>query len=55
MSFTRTAVEELSSIHGEPDWLRARRLESFDLYERIGLPDSKRDEERRQTDLKSST
>jgi len=32
VSFTREAVRELSGLHGEPDWLLARRLEAFDAY-----------------------
>lgn len=52
MSFSRSAVEELSSLHGEPDWFRDRRLEAFDLYERLGLPDTKTDEEWRKVDLR---
>ncbi len=52
MGFTRGAVEELSGLHGEPDWLRARRLESFALYERLGMPDTRRDEEWRKADLR---
>jgi len=52
MSFTKAAVEELSALHGEPDWLRGRRLESFGIYERLPLPDTKRQEDWRQVDLK---
>ena len=52
MGFSRTAVEELSALHSEPDWLRARRLESFSAFERIALPDTRTDEEWRQVDLK---
>jgi Fe-S cluster assembly protein SufD len=52
MAFSREAVEELSSLHAEPDWLRARRLDSFELYERIPMPDTKRDKDWRQVDLK---
>ena len=52
MSFTREAVEALSGLHGEPEWLRARRLESFALFERMALPDTKRDKDWRQVDLK---
>jgi len=52
MSFSREAVEELSALHGEPEWLRARRLESFGVYEGLSLPDTKRDEDWRQVDLK---
>jgi Fe-S cluster assembly protein SufD len=50
--FTREAVEQLSSIRSEPDWLRARRLFAFDIYERSALPDTKRDQDWRQVDLK---
>jgi Fe-S cluster assembly protein SufD len=52
MAFTRSAVEELSALHGEPEWLRARRLESFGAFEAMPLPDTKRQEEWRQVDLK---
>jgi len=52
MAFTKAAVEELSALHGEPEWLRARRLESFSIYEGMSLPDTKRQEEWRQADLK---
>ena len=51
MAFTMESVEEIASLHGEPDWLRARRREAFAVYERLGLP-SKIDEEWRRTDLK---
>jgi len=44
-------VEELSGLHGEPDWLRARRREAFDMYERMPLP-SRSDEEWRRTDIR---
>src|SRR4030081_3495218 len=52
MAFSRSAVEELSSLHGEPDWLRARRLTSFGIYEGLAVPDTKRQEDWRQVDLK---
>src|SRR3982074_820782 len=52
MSFSREAVEELSALHGEPEWLRARRLQSFGIYEGMSLPDTKRQEDWRQADLK---
>src|SRR2546427_795633 len=52
MAFTKSAVEELSSLHGEPDWLRARRLQSFGIYEGLAIPDTKRQEDWRQVDLK---
>ncbi|MDR0360570.1 MAG: Fe-S cluster assembly protein SufD [bacterium] len=51
MSFTADAVEELASLHGEPEWLRAQRRQAFELYERLPLP-SRTDEEWRRTDLK---
>ena len=53
MAFTKSAVEELSSLHREPDWLRARRLTSFGIYEGLAVPDTKRQEDWRQVDLKA--
>jgi Fe-S cluster assembly protein SufD len=44
-------VEELASLHGEPEWLRARRREAFALYERLPMP-SRSDEEWRRTDIR---
>jgi Fe-S cluster assembly protein SufD len=52
MAFSRSAVEQLSSLHGEPDWLRARRLEAFGIFEGSALPDVKREKDWRQVDLK---
>ena len=52
MSFTRRAVEELSALSAEPEWLRARRLQAFELFEGLALPDTKTNEEWRRTDLK---
>src|SRR5437868_15448986 len=52
MAFTKSAVEELSALHGEPEWLRARRLESFGVFEAMSLPDTRRQEDWRQVDLK---
>jgi Fe-S cluster assembly protein SufD len=52
MAFTKAAVEELSALHREPDWLRARRLASFGIYEGLAVPDTKRQEDWRQVDLK---
>src|SRR5256885_17138164 len=52
MAFTQSAVEELSSLHREPDWLRAQRLTSFGIYEGLAVPDTKRQEDWRQVDLK---
>jgi Fe-S cluster assembly protein SufD len=45
------AVEELAALHGEPEWLRARRREAFEIYERLPLP-SRSDEEWRRTDIR---
>src|SRR5262249_61809498 len=51
MAFTTTSVEELGFLHGEPDWLRARRRDAFATYERVPLP-SRSDEEWRRTDIR---
>ncbi len=48
--FTREAVEELSRLKNEPDWMRAFRLEAFDSYERMPLP-TRNEEEWRRTDV----
>src|SRR4030081_29810 len=52
MAFTKSAGEELSSLPGEPDWFRASRLTSFGIYEGLAVPDTKRQEDWRQVDLK---
>jgi Fe-S cluster assembly protein SufD len=51
MPFTTRSVEELASLHGEPEWLRARRRQAFAVYERLPLP-SRSDEEWRRTDIR---
>ena len=51
MSFTIEAVEELAALHGEPEWVRARRRDAFAAYERLPLP-SRSDEEWRRTDIR---
>src|SRR5690349_12528298 len=51
MAFTIEAVEELGSLHGEPDWLRARRREAYAAFERLPMP-SRSDEEWRRTDVR---
>jgi Fe-S cluster assembly protein SufD len=51
VAFTKEAVEELASLHGEPEWLRALRRRAFETYERLPLP-SRQEEEWRRTDLK---
>lgn len=50
MAFTREAVEEVASLHGDPDWLRARRREAFEIFEKLPMP-SKSDEEWRRSDI----
>ncbi|TMD33737.1 MAG: Fe-S cluster assembly protein SufD, partial [Chloroflexi bacterium] len=50
MPFTLHAVEEIASLHGEPDWLRRRRRSAFDTFERMPMP-SRIDEEWRRTDV----
>jgi Fe-S cluster assembly protein SufD len=52
VTFSTRAVEELSALHREPDWLRARRLQSFGIYEGLAVPDTKRQEDWRQVELK---
>src|SRR5437660_9365554 len=52
MAFTKAAVEELSALHGEPEWLRARRLDAFGVFEGMSLPDTRRNEDWKQVDLK---
>src|SRR5438105_3966273 len=49
--FTIEAVEELGSLHGEPEWLRAQRREAYGAYERLPMP-SRSDEEWRRTDVR---
>ncbi len=49
--FTREAVLALSALNNEPDWLRRRRLEAWEVFERTPMPDSRHDEEWRRTDI----
>ncbi|HLI51876.1 MAG TPA: SufD family Fe-S cluster assembly protein, partial [Thermomicrobiaceae bacterium] len=49
--FSREAVEELSSRRGEPDWVRQRRIEAWEVYERTPMP-TRNDEEWRRTDIR---
>jgi Fe-S cluster assembly protein SufD len=51
MAFTTASVEEIGFLHGEPEWLRARRRDAFAAYERLSLP-SRSDEEWRRTDIR---
>src|SRR5215469_14500207 len=48
--FTREAVEEISGLKSEPEWMRTRRLEAFDMYEKMPLP-ARNEEEWRRTDV----
>ena len=41
---TRRAAEELSGALSEPGWLAERRLQAFDLYEKLDMPDPKGEE-----------
>jgi Fe-S cluster assembly protein SufD len=36
--FSKNAIETLSAIKNEPDWMRARRLEAWHLYEETPMP-----------------
>ena len=42
--FTRQAVERVAELTGEPGWLAERRLQAFDLYEKLDMPDPKGEE-----------
>jgi Fe-S cluster assembly protein SufD len=48
--FSRKTVEELSSLRGEPAWLRQRRLDAWRVYEATPMP-TLQDEEWRRTDI----
>jgi Fe-S cluster assembly protein SufD len=48
--FSRQIVEELSSLHSEPSWLRQRRLEAWQVYEATPMP-TLQDEDWRRTDI----
>jgi len=41
---TRDVVERLSAALGEPGWLTERRVQAFDVYEKLELPDPKGEE-----------
>ncbi len=49
-SYTRADVEALSARNSEPDWLRERRLEAWDIYEATPMP--RLEEEWRRTDYR---
>jgi Fe-S cluster assembly protein SufD len=52
VNFTPEAVGRLSALRDEPGWLRARRLESLEIYDRLPMPDTRREADWRQVDLK---
>lgn len=41
---TREAVEKLATATGEPGWLAERRIQAFDLFEKLDDPDPKGEE-----------
>ncbi|MEA2451726.1 MAG: Fe-S cluster assembly protein SufD [Actinomycetota bacterium] len=43
-TFTRHAVEHLIDSLGEPGWLAERRLQAFDIFEKLDFPDPKGEE-----------
>ena len=47
----KRSVEAISDAHDEPGWLAERRLQAFDLFEKLDLPDPK-GEEWRYTDVR---
>ena len=49
--FTRDTVKQLSKHLQEPEWMLARRLEAFDLYEQMPMP-TVRDEAWRRTNIR---
>ena len=49
-AWTRADVEALSDRYAEPDWLRERRLDAWDAYERTPMP--RMEEEWRRTDYR---
>ena len=49
--FSKNAIDTLSQLKNEPDWVRARRLEAWHLYEETPMPASN-DELWRRTSLK---
>ena len=49
--FTEAAVAELIAHRAEPEWMRERRLDAWQTYQRIPMP-TRQDEEWRRTDLR---
>src|SRR5689334_1286824 len=49
--FTDEAVAELLARRDEPEWMRERRLEAWNIYQHTPMP-TRQDEEWRRTDLR---
>lgn len=49
--FSRQAVEELSVLRHEPDWVREKRIDAWSHYESLPMP-ARSDEEWRRTDIR---
>src|SRR5260221_6816530 len=49
--FTEAGVAELIARRAEPEWMRERRLDAWQTYQRIPMP-TRQDEEWRRTDLR---
>src|SRR5215470_14181990 len=49
--FTAQTVNELIARRDEPEWMRQRRLDAWNIYESIPMP-TRQDEEWRRTDLR---
>jgi Fe-S cluster assembly protein SufD len=52
LDLSREGVLRLSALKGEPDWMRERRLQAWDLFDRLPLP-TVQDEEWRRTNINS--
>ncbi|MDZ7292822.1 MAG: Fe-S cluster assembly protein SufB [candidate division KSB1 bacterium] len=48
--FSRKNVEAIAEWKAEPDWMRARRLELFELFRKLPMP-GRKDEDWRRTDI----
>jgi Fe-S cluster assembly protein SufD len=51
IGISRETVQTLSHAKGEPEWLGDLRLEAFDTFEKLPMPD-RQDEEWRRTDIR---
>src|SRR5437660_1445054 len=49
--FSRDAIEALSALKGEPDWMLQRRLQAWGVYEHTPMP-TLQDEDWRRTDIR---